>query len=741
MRSLTVIWLHEPRPGEAEDLPLVEHGMSDAFRDFCADAFNVRMPLEYPPLKLTTVPSADALPDALFIDGDPSHGMTEGGDDTCLFMVDDRLYCGSVRGVLLKEWLKAYLPAIPKVAVTYPGSAPIVVPQRRWAKKAAEVFENPSMHHERIVHLFKSFWLPRFWGAMRQYVQVKAGTNWHTPGHNGGNAFSASPFLRGLHESFGSTIFRTDLSVSVESLGDLSSPEAQTPLSEAQKMSSEIFGSALSRYVTNGTSTSNKAMLMTLLKPREVVLVDRNCHKSVHHAIVTSGAVPRYLPSRWNASLGVWGPVSLADIEKALEPHVAAGPRPASDAARPRLLVLTSCTYEGVLYPVWEVARLCERAGVLFYADEAWAAYICFHPFYTRTDAATGCARRYNAVGENGGAHFAVQSTHKTMAAFSQGSMIHVSVRFKALLEEDSSPQFRWLRRRFSLNGHGSFEKFTHDLHEFLRYWHSTSPHYPFLATLDIAGVQMRLEGMKLVDERLKWAAGFRARVADECGLAEGECFADLADIAGSDFDWRGAGFLKDPLKIVLMLRTPSACAAFRKALLKSHIQWEKATATTILFLVTVGTAEEHFEDLFRVCRLNRELIGRTVEGADARFGAGSDGGCVSDAVSGQPVVLPRDAALCDGEFVTLEASVGRIASQFLVPYPPGIPVFVPGLRITAAMVELVRGVIASEGVAAVHGLFCRGGHAPYYVEVLNRDEEARLLRDAAIPPPEEARC
>ena len=103
MRSLTVIWLHASREDDARHLPVVEHGMSDAFRDFCAEAFNVRMPLEYPPLKLTTVPSADALPDALFIDGDPSRGMTEGGDDVCLFMVDDALYSGSVRGVLLKD--------------------------------------------------------------------------------------------------------------------------------------------------------------------------------------------------------------------------------------------------------------------------------------------------------------------------------------------------------------------------------------------------------------------------------------------------------------------------------------------------------------------------------------------------------------------------------------------------------------------------------------------------------------
>ena len=89
--------------------------------------------------------------------------------------------------------------------------------------------------------------------------------------------------------------------------------------------------------------------------------------------------------------------------------------------------------------------------------------------------------------------------------------------------------------------------------------------------------------------------------------------------------------------------------------------------------------------------------------------------------------MLPHDAALCDGELVEIDKSEGRIASQFIVPYPPGIPVLIPGLRITKAMIRLIHDVIDSQGVDAVHGLFCRGGHAPYFVEVLNRDEEARI--------------
>ena len=708
IRTLTVFYLHKPGRFDAKRLPVIEYGLTDAFRDICRETVDARGALDYPPMKLVTVHDAPTLAKGLFTSGGPRGVLTELGRACCLFLIDDDLMKMEVEGLSLRSWLKLFFPAIPKVVLMRPGHPAVALPARRWTKKAAVVLEQPSRYHERIVHLFKSFWMPRFSTALKQYVTLKAGTNWHTPGHNGGRAFANSPFLRGFHEAFGDTIFRTDLSVSVESLGDLSSPEAHTPLSEAQKLTSEIFGTAASRYVTNGTSTSNKAMLMTLLRPGETVLVDRNCHKSVHHAVVTSGAVPHYLPARWNARLGVWGPVALPDIQRTL-----------ASVSNPRLLVLTTCTYEGVLYPVWDIARLCERAGVLFYADEAWAAHLNFHPFYT-FGRGKGDTVRYNAVNETCGAHFSVQSTHKTLAAFSQASMIHVSTRFKQLLEDDASPGFRWLRKRFKLHGRGSYEKFSHDLHEILRYWHSTSPHYPFLAALDVAGVQMRLEGMKLIDERLRWVAAFRKRVADTCGKPENACFAGLEEIAGRTTDWRAAGYMKDPLKIVLMLKSISACATFKKALLKAHIQWEKSSATTVLFLVTAGTIEEQFEYLYRVCRQNKGLIG-TASASPASAAR------IAEAVGDQPAVLPRDAALCDGELVPIEEAEGRIASQFLVPYPPGIPVFIPGLRVTKAMIRLIRDVIATDGADAVHGLFCRGGHAPYFVEVLNRDEESRV--------------
>lgn len=720
IHPLTVVYLHSPSPDDAEILPETEYGLSDAFRNFCTKIFSFDEPLDYPRLKLITVATPKDLDRLLFNVENTRHFVSDAAKYCCLFLFDDLIDTPDgpqpldalrLDGLSLQQWFLTYFPAIPKVILTQPGHPKVNINSRRWISKHRSVMESPNRFKARINRMFTYFWAPHFWKALHEYVCTKAGTNWHTPGHNSGNAFEYSPFLHGFHDAFGSLTFRSDLSVSVESLGDLSSPEIDTPLSASQRLASVIFGSAQTCFVTNGTSTSNKAMLMTLLRPGEVVLLDRNCHKSVHHAVVMSGAVPRYLPAHYNSRYGVWGPIPLEDLKSEIS-------RPTTPAARPRMLIITTCTYEGILYPTWEIGRICEDAGILFYADEAWVPYLNFHPYYTHTTS-EGEQVRYNAVNEIRGAHFAVQSTHKALSAFSQASMIHVSTRFKRLLEEDSSKQFRWLRRRFGLKDHGSYEKFSHDLHEFLRYWHSTSPHYPMLATLDIADIQMRLEGLKLIEERLHWVADFKKRIADLCRLPEDECFPGLEQITDGSPTWLNNGYMHDPLKMILSFRNEKSRIRFEKALQKSRIQWEKTTPVTILFLVTVGTVEEHFEYLYRVCRQFIDCIGRPEE----EFRIPS----IPAAISEQAAVLPRDAALCDGELIPLAESEGRICGQMLVPYPPGIPVFLPGLRITRPMIELIEDVIKTEGIAAVHGIFARG--KKLFVEVLNKDEESRVLK------------
>ncbi|NLE54393.1 MAG: aminotransferase class I/II-fold pyridoxal phosphate-dependent enzyme [Lentisphaerae bacterium] len=721
MNYLSVFYLHAA-PLNAESHQKLTNGLSDIFRSFCCETFPSEEPIDWPPLKIIAVQSPQELSDSLLLPDRQDGMLTDDGQNCILFLLDDvfsvagaeaakaPLHTLTLDNMPLTQWLYTFFPAIPKIVLTTPGAERVRVPSRRWVLKPRAVFDSVETHIPRIRHLFRALWEPRFWHALRHYVMDQAGTSWHTPGHNAGHAFSRSLFLQGFRQEYGTMTFRADLSVSVHSLGDLSKPESRTSLADAQRLTSEIFGSAQSCYITNGSTTANKAMLMTLLRPGETVLLDRNCHKSVHHAVVMAGAVPNYLPARFNTELGVWGPVAMSDIRQALAAHYA-------DHDKPRMLILTTCTYEGVLYPVWEIARLCERHGMLFYADEAWAPYLSFHPFYMAT-AANGKSFRYNAIHETTSAHFAVHSTHKTLAAFSQASMIHVSFRFKQLFESEAA-DWQWLHERFAINGRGAYDKFTHDLHEVLRYWHSTSPHYPMMATLDCAGVQMRIEGMRLIEERLRWVSAFKQRVSQACGLPENECFPGLEEIAGKAAaqEYVNEGYMHDPLKMLLSFKNADACLKFKKLLRASKIQWEKSTPVTILFLVTMGTVEEHFGYLYRAIMQFKEYLGLPERSA---FSVD-----VADAVNGQAVALPRDAALCDGELLELSQTEGRVCSQLLVPYPPGIPVFMPGLMITRAMIDLVRNVADSEGPDAVHGLFVRGHQ--YFVEVVRHDEEKKI--------------
>jgi arginine/lysine/ornithine decarboxylase len=239
------------------------------------------------------------------------------------------------------------------------------------------------------------------------------------------------------------------------------------------------------------------------------------------------------------------------------------------------------------------------------------------------------------------------------------------------------------------------------------------------MATLDCAGVQMRLEGMRLIEERLRWIKSFKERVTHGCGLSEAECFVGLREVVGEEKadEYERAGYMHDPLKLTISFKTPEGCSAFKALLRKSRIQWEKSTPVTLLFLVSMGTVENHFEYLYRALFQMKDALGRPEKDAFASS--------VVDAVKGQNVIVPRDAALCDGELMKLEDTEGRISSQLLVPYPPGIPLFLPGLQITRPMIDIVRSVAEKEGADSVHGLFERNGD--FYVEVIRDDELVKL--------------
>src|SRR6267143_976191 len=195
-----------------------------------------------------------------------------------------------------------------------------------------------------------------FYDALKNYVWM-AKDQWHTPGHSSGESLRGSPWVNDFYEFMGEHVFDADLSVSVPMLDSLMEPKGV--IAEAQAMAAKAFGARRTYFATNGTSTANKVILQTLLAPGEKLLLDRNCHKSVHHGVVLSGAHPVYLDSALNRKYGLYGPVPKKTLLNAINKHPKA-----------QALILTSCTYDGLRYDLAPIVEAAHAKGIKVIINE-----------------------------------------------------------------------------------------------------------------------------------------------------------------------------------------------------------------------------------------------------------------------------------------------------------------------------------------------------------------------------------
>src|SRR5438552_1419655 len=210
-----------------------------------------------------------------------------------------------------------------------------------------------------------------FYDQLKNYVWM-AKDSWHTPGHSSGESLRGSPWVNDFCDFMGEHIFDADLSVSVKMLDSLMEPTGV--IAEAQTIAAKAFGARRTFFATNGTSTSNKVIFQTLLAPGEKLLLDRNCHKSVHHGVVLSGGHPVYLDSSINAKYSLYGPVPKKTILSAIRRH--------PDA---QAIILTSCTYDGLCYDLASIVEAAHAKGIKVIVDEAWYGFARFHPAFRPT--------------------------------------------------------------------------------------------------------------------------------------------------------------------------------------------------------------------------------------------------------------------------------------------------------------------------------------------------------------------
>ena len=564
---------------------------------------------------------------------------------------------------------------------------------------------------------------PPFFRELVKYA-MDGSYSWHCPGHSGGVAFLKSPVGQMFHQFFGENMLRADVCNAVEELGQLL--DHTGPVAESERNAARIFHADHCYFVTNGTSTSNKIVWHGNVAAGDVVLVDRNCHKSILHAITMIGAIPVFLRPTRN-HLGIIGPIPLSEFEpenirKKIEAHPFA--REALNK-KPRIMTLTQSTYDGVTY---NVEMIKEKLGNLvdtLHFDEAWLPHASFHEFY----------EDMHAIGENRPRHpeamvFATHSTHKLLAGISQASQI--------IVQESES---RKLDRNI--------------FNEAFLMHTSTSPQYAIIASCDVAAAMMEPPGgTALVEESISEALDFRRamrKVASEYGRDDWwfkvwgpnrlvpEGIGEQSDwILESDEEWHGFGNLAegfnmlDPIKATII--TPGLdvqgqfgesgipASLVSKYLAEHGIVVEKTGLYSFFILFTIGitkgrwntllTALQQFKDdydrnqpLWRVMpefcakhpryeRMGLRDLSQHVHSLYAKYDVArlSTDIYLTDHL---PAMTPTDAfshiARRKTERVPIDELEGRITTSLVTPYPPGIPLLIPGEKFNAKIVDYLR--------------------------------------------------
>lgn len=596
---------------------------------------------------------------------------------------------------------------------------------------------------------------PPFFKALTHYA-ADGSYSWHCPGHSGGVAFLKSPVGQMFHQFFGENMLRADVCNAVDELGQLL--DHTGPVAASERNAARIYNCDHLYFVTNGTSTSNKMVWNSTVAPGDVVIVDRNCHKSILHAIIMTGAIPVFLMPTRN-HFGIIGPIPKSEFEwKNIQKKIDKNPFITDKKAKPRILTITQSTYDGVLYNVEEIKEMLDGKIDTLHFDEAWLPHATFHDFYGD----------YHAIGEGRprckeSMVFSTQSTHKLLAGLSQASQILVQDAENNQLDRDVFNE-------------------SYLMHT------STSPQYSIVASIDVAAAMMEAPGgTALVEESLMEALDFRRAMrkvdeewgADwwfkvwgpddlsEEGLEERDAWMLKANDAWHDFGDLAPGFnMLDPIKATII--TPGLdingdfsdkfgipAAIVTKYLAEHGVIVEKTGLYSFFIMFTIGitkgrwntlvAALQQFKDdydknqpLWKVLpefiqkqpRYEKTGLRDLCEQIHAVYKANDIARLTTEMYTSDmvPAIKPTYAfakmSHREIDRVPIDELEGRITAVLLTPYPPGIPLLIPGEEFNKVIVSYLK--FAREfnekfpGFDSdVHGLVKQvvDGKAIYYVD------------------------
>ena len=576
---------------------------------------------------------------------------------------------------------------------------------------------------------------PPFFKALLDYAE-NGSYSWHCPGHSGGVAFLKSPVGQMYHQFYGENMLRADVCNAVEELGQLLDHDGA--IGKSERNAARIFNADHCFFVTNGTSTSNKMVWHHTVAPNDVVVVDRNCHKSILHAIIMTGAIPVFLKPTRN-HFGIIGPIPKSEFEPAaIKAKIMANPLIREhlqgvnvNEIKPRVLTLTQSTYDGVLYNTETVKGMLDGYVENIHFDEAWLPHAAFHPFYGS----------YHAMGKKRARPkhamvYATQSIHKLLAGISQAS--HVLVQDSQTVKLDK-----------------------HLFNEAYLMHTSTSPQYSIIASCDVAAAMMEPPGgTALVEESIAEALDFRRamrKIDEEYGtdwwfkvwgpdklvdqgigraddwIIKGESAKAKAGVNWHGFGKMATGFnMLDPIKSTVVTpgmdlngkfaKTGIPASIVTKFLAEHGVVVEKTGLYSFFIMFTIGitkgrwnsmlTALQQFKDDYDKNQPMWRILPEFCQKYPKYENMGLADLCqhlhqlyakydiarlttdmyLSDLT---PAMKPSDAyahiALRKTERVGIDELEGRVTVGLVTPYPPGIPLLIPGEVFNKKIVDYLK--------------------------------------------------
>lgn len=605
-----------------------------------------------------------------------------------------------------------------------------------------------------------------YFSNLKKYAARPVGTFHALPVARGKSVFR-SHWIADMGHFYGTNLFLAESSATSGGLDSLLEPTGN--IKKAQELAARAFGAQHAFFATNGTSTSNKIVLQALLAPGDIVLIDRNCHKSHHYAMVLAGAQPVYLEAYPMTAYSMYGAVPLQSIKRALLALKSEG-----KLERVKLLDLTNCTFDGHVYNTVRVMEECLaiKPDLVFLWDEAWFGFARFsllHRRRTAMSAARFLANRYRrpAYREEYEAFkatvakldandprllttrlkpdpdkvrirvYQTHSTHKSMSALRQGSMMLVR-------DQD----FHTVEAAF----HEAF--FTHT---------STSPNLQILASLDCARRQMELEGYELTSRATELALEIRRKINAHALIAKYFHILTPAEMVPAEFResgleefgqpgsswhalldvWDEDEFTLDPTRLTLFCGRAGFDGTQLKNLLAERfdIQLNKTSRNSVLLQININNSRSDAAHLIKVLAdLSREVEARLAaqtpdEREQFRLRVKA---LVEDVPELPNFTRFHDSFRDDPRSATSEGHMRRafyasyraencayvklhstemeqrlekgpelVAADFVIPYPPGFPIMVPGQVITRETIEFMRKLDVKEihGYNAAYGL------------------------------------